>query len=94
MTDKGYLASLETQTNWLKACKYAIAFENKEGNENVIYCKEQDVNWYVDIWLPNKEYNLLAVSEINPAEIPTIAKANTDRLAKERYGFVYEGDIK
>jgi hypothetical protein len=90
MTDKGYLASLETQTNWLKACKYVIAYENEQGFENEIYCKETDLEWYVENFLPSKNYNLLAVSEINSADIPAIAKEQVDRFAKRQYGYTQE----
>lgn len=87
MTDIGYKASLETQTEWLKVCKYVISYENEQGFENEIYCKEADLEWYIDIWLKAKNFNVLAVSEINPAEIPAIAKEQVDRLAERQYGY-------
>jgi hypothetical protein len=87
MTDVGYKASLETQIEWLKACKYVISYRNEEGTENEMFVKEDDCDWYVDVWMKNKNYIVLNVSEINPAEIPAIAKMQIDRFAKRQYGY-------
>lgn len=85
----GYKASLEEMERNLNNCEFVVTYlEGK--NEGISFVFPENLDYYLNELLPSRGWELLAVTNLNKAEIPSYAKQITDRMALEKYGYIHK----